>query len=168
MANTKGLTKQYQQLSEKERAQLMINADINEDEQEFQRLMESAPVKRFRIRGDREHETFNAWHWTHKDYLLCKNFLSRKLLMAGNLLDEEDYKPSAHSLLQEMTALDLAFVDVLETHGLPINEYFLKAFGCEPDFIDKKLDEVDKIKEGVIYQGYLDLFESTCTKALRP
>ncbi len=166
MANTKELTKQYEQLSEKERAALMITADINNDDHEFRKLKASAPVKWFRIKGDRESEIGSAWLLAHKDYLISKNFLLRRLLMAGNLGKEEAVHFYTALLLQEQAALDLAFYDVLAEHNLPIYQELLEGFCCEISNKWTELAENESIKRGEFYKEYSALFSATCTASL--
>ncbi len=166
MANTKVLTKQYEQLSEKERAVLMITADINNDDHEFRKLKASAPVKWFRIKGDRESEIGSAWLLAHKDYLISKNFLLRRLMMAGNLDKEESINFHTALLLQEQAALDLAFSDVLSEHNLPVYQGLLESFGCEVSIKWADLAEDESIKLGEFYKEYTELFSATCKTGL--
>lgn len=166
MINNKTIINCYQQLSEKERALLMIHANINDDDQEFKRLRASAPTKTFKVWSNKESEIGNAWIQVHRDFLILKNFLYRKLLMVGNLLDNDDLQFNTKSLLLEHVALDLAFINTLKFHSLPVDEPLLKVFSCDIYLIDLEQENIEDIVQGALYKGYAELFSGTCKNVL--
>jgi len=157
MINTKAVAKHYQQLSEKERALLMIQADMNNDEQEFLRLKTSATFKTYSIRADKECEIAQAWFWAHKDFITCKSFLHRKMLIARSSPESESFCELYGMEFEEM---DMAFIDVMKTCDFPINHTLIENFGCGLA-VDLKISNEDDVREGGYYPQYFDLFMYT-------
>ena len=161
MANSKSVANQYQQLTEHERARLMINADLNDDDQEFQRLKASAPIKTFTIRGEKESEIGNAWKNAHKDFLLCKHLINHNLRMCIDVFEDEiELRQYLEPLWLEMKTLELAFTDALASANLPVFHDLLKEFIGPLPIQTASPAEGLNIRQGRCYNQYHGLFSA--------
>jgi len=168
MISDKALVKQYRQLSEIERAALMVTASMNDDSRELQRLKASAEIKQFSITADKEAEICTAWETVHKDYLVVRGHLNSQFLNIYIQFFAEPDVPNkkagghhSRECLAEIQALDIAFIDTLEGAGLPLNEELVEGFGFQPQETHKQTDphSGDDLRISEWYSNYSTLFK---------
>lgn len=156
--NINNLNKHYEKLTTEERARLMINARIREDKSEIQKLVASAKVKRFDIRADSEGDMCNAWVDIHETLIMLS--LPVKIreiaciscglgyIYKNDWEKTEEMEERTFHHNQQRNSYYQAFIDWLETHSLPIDREWLRAFNIDiTEFEKSKPDEIRKLED---------------------
>ncbi len=156
MNKTNRLVKHYEKLNKKERSLLMINANIKGDKPEYKRLLSSASVSTFQIRGDYETEAVKGWYSIHKDFIICKDSINKRLLVS-EIFDDSSM---SEDTLPNIASLEVAFTQVLKKYDLPVHHEMIDAFGCELVMKDMTEDIINIIKQRKLYQDFEETFDS--------
>jgi hypothetical protein len=165
--NKAKLVRQYDQLSVDERSRLMIAAKIRNDQAEYARLVDSAPVKTYSIRANSEHDIVEAWKEAHKALIMVGGASQWKqylLMHAGATLGPESERhdemlSSCVDRMMDKHASYQAFIDIMASRSLPIDYQWLEAFGIHLEELDVFTN--DGLSDEPSYIAFSDILEST-------
>jgi len=173
--NMTRITKHYEKLSIEERARLMIDARIREDNPELQRLVASAKLKRFDIRANDEGNWGEAWVHGHEALIMLSLPVKIREIacMACGLryISENDWEKVED--MEERTlrhnrqrnCYSQAFIDWLENHNLPIDSEWLSAFSIDiTEFEKSPPDEIRTLED---YSESTDAFNHIWSKVVK-
>jgi hypothetical protein len=171
--NTSNLERHYANLTVNERASLMIAAKIRGDHSERKKLIASAELKNFTIRGDEEATICEAWFNAHISLVLLNMEqriaeLSSALVHARLLADDKLTAEFEEGLSEQMSTLQigfreqrkatlLAFHDWMAMRTFPIDVEMLEE--CNVDF--ELCDDVEenKVRGSISYRSFATQLE---------
>ena len=168
--NLAKVEKHYTNLTVDERARLMIEARMRDDDIEVSKLTASAETKHYTIRANDESDICEAWHKANL-ILVSLNADNRIkelqcALTCWQIVSDEDNEfdeGSAEKVInlasryqQAIKVALLAFTEWIEEHNLPLESELLEACGVEICLLDG--EEKDALKQHDSYSAIISLF----------
>ena len=168
--NLAKVEKHYTNLTVDERARLMIEARMRDDDLEVKKLTASAETKHFTIKANDESDICEAWHKAHL-IMISLNADNRIkelqcALTCWQIVSDEDNEfdeGSAEKVInlasryqQAIKVALLAFTEWIEEHNLPLESELLEACGVEICLLDG--EEKDALKQHDSYSAIISLF----------
>ncbi|MEH6552402.1 MAG: hypothetical protein V7744_20700 [Pseudomonadales bacterium] len=167
--NLAKVEKHYTNLTVDERARLMIEARMRDDDLEVKKLTTSAERKHFTIKANDESDIYEAWHKAHL-IMISLNADSRIkelqcALTCWQIVSDEDNEfdeDSAEKVINLVSRYQqarkvalLAFTDWIEEHNLPFESELLEVCDVEICLLDS--EEKDALKQHESYSAIVSM-----------